>query len=49
MMCKGVTTFVKGVLQDNSARREVHEQAATGGCECSDRVNKGMAIAANPS
>ena len=31
-----------------SARREVHEQTATGGCECSDRFNKGTAIAANP-
>ena len=35
-------------IHDNSARREVHEQTAAGGCECIDRFNKGTAIAANP-
>ena len=35
-------------VHDNRARREVHEQTATGGCECSDRFNKGTAVAANP-
>ena len=49
MKCKGVTiTLSKGVHHDNSARREVHEQTAAGGCECRDRFNKGTAVAANP-
>ena len=36
-------------VHHGSARREVREQTDTGGCECSDRFNKGTVIAASPS
>ena len=42
-----IISFIEGVHHDDSTRREVHVQAATGDCECSDRLNKGTAIAAS--
>ena len=47
MKRKVLNSYVEGVHHDNSARRGVHEQTATGDCECSDRFNKGIAIGAN--
>ena len=34
----------EGVHHSKRKEREVHEQTATGGCECSDRFNKGTAM-----
>jgi hypothetical protein len=48
MKCKGRVSFVGEVHHDDSARREVHEQTAMGGCECIDHFNNGTVIAANP-
>jgi hypothetical protein len=47
---KGPNSFVlKESITTTSARREVHEQTATSGRECSDRFHKGTAVAANSS
>ena len=49
MKCKGVTTFVlvEGVhSRQRKEMREVHEQTATGGCECSDRIEQRKAVVA---